>query len=54
EGVKWIVMATPIQLSTEQIEAFRALVHGNNRPVQPLNGRAVTTDHVATAAAGSP
>lgn len=50
EGVKWIVMATPIQLSTEQIGAFRALVHGNNRPVQALNGRPVVTDHVATAA----
>ncbi|HET9251448.1 MAG TPA: carbonic anhydrase family protein [Candidatus Eisenbacteria bacterium] len=53
EGVKWIVMATPIQLSTDQVGAFRALVHGNNRPVQPLNGRAVVTDHVATVAAGS-
>ena len=47
EGVKWIVMATPIQLSTEQIAAFRALVHENNRPVQPRNGRTVVTDHVA-------
>lgn len=53
EGVKWIVMATPIALSAEQIGAFRALVHGNNRPVQPLNGRAVVTDHVATAAAAT-
>ena len=39
EGVAWLVFATPITLSAEQIAAFRALVHGNNRPTQPLNGR---------------
>jgi carbonic anhydrase len=39
EGVEWLVLATPITLSAEQIAAFRALVHGNNRPIQPLNGR---------------
>jgi carbonic anhydrase len=48
EGVKWIVMATPIQMSAEQIAAFRAIINGNNRPVQPLNGRVVETDHVST------
>lgn len=47
ESVKWIIMATPIQLSTEQVGAFRAIIHGNNRPVQALNGRSVMTDHVA-------
>lgn len=46
EGVKWIVMATPIQMSAEQIAAFRAVVNGNNRPVQALNGRVVETDRV--------
>jgi carbonic anhydrase len=47
EGVQWIVMATPISMSAEQIAAFRAIIHNNNRPVQPLNGRTVMTDHVA-------
>lgn len=47
EGVKWIVMTTPIQMSRDQIGAFRAVVHANNRPVQPLNGRSVVTDRVA-------
>jgi carbonic anhydrase len=47
EGVKWIVMTTPIQLSADQIAAFRNIMHGNNRPVQPLNDRQVVTDHVA-------
>ena len=51
EGVKWIVMAKPIQLSADQIEKFRKLVYLNNRPTQPLNGRPVVTDHVATSVA---
>jgi carbonic anhydrase len=48
EGVEWIVMTTPIQMSPEQINAFRSIISGNNRPTQPLNGRAVETDHVAS------
>ena len=39
EGVKWLVMTTPIEMSESQIAAFRAIFNGNNRPVQPLNGR---------------
>jgi len=46
EGVKWFVMTTPIALSPAQIGAFTALFHGNNRPVQPLNGRPVLTEQV--------
>ncbi|MDN5940239.1 MAG: carbonic anhydrase family protein [Nitrospira sp.] len=46
EGVKWIVMTTPIQLSTEQIGMFTALIKGNNRPVQPLNKRMTVTDRL--------
>ncbi len=46
EGVKWLILATPIQLSTEQIGAFTAIVRDNNRPVQPLNGRSVALDRV--------
>jgi carbonic anhydrase len=46
EGVKWFVMTTPISFSKAQIDAFTALFHGNNRPVQPLNGRPVLSDQV--------
>lgn len=46
EGVKWIVMKSPIQLSAEQIGKFTALVKGNNRPVQPLHHRVTVTDAV--------
>lgn len=46
EGVRWIVMTTPIQLSAAQIKAFTDIIHDNNRPTQPLNGRAVLTEAV--------
>ena len=39
EGVKWIVLTTPVEMSESQIAAFKAIIDGNNRPVQPLNGR---------------
>ena len=44
ENVKWIVLTTPIEMSEAQIAAFKAIIHDNNRPVQPLNGRKLLTD----------
>ena len=45
EGVSWVVLAEPIEMSQQQIEAFRQLFPGgNSREVQPLNGRTVSTD----------
>ncbi|MDP2070911.1 carbonic anhydrase [Methylotenera sp.] len=42
EGVRWLLIKTPLTASKEQIEAFkRAVNHDNNRPVQPLNGRLI-------------
>jgi carbonic anhydrase len=41
EGVEWIVYNTPMEMSREQIVAFRTQFPANNRPVQPLNGRKV-------------
>ena len=42
EGVRWIVLRTPVSASKAQLEAFEhAIGHHNNRPVQPLNGRLV-------------
>lgn len=40
EGVKWFVMADPVELSDAQIAAFTALYPANERPLQALNGRA--------------
>lgn len=39
EGVEWYIRRKPIQLSKEQIEAFKAHYDHNNRPVQALNER---------------
>ena len=45
EGVRWIVVAPPIDVSRDQIAAFSALFpEGNARAVQPINGRRVATD----------
>lgn len=42
EGVRWLVMKQPVSVSKEQLEAFSYVVrHPNNRPPQPLNGRAI-------------
>jgi len=41
EGVRWFVLKTPVTLSKEQADAFKALYPINNRPVQPLNKRVV-------------
>lgn len=40
EGVKWIVLKTPIEASADQIETFKNRVGpATNRPVQPTNAR---------------
>ena len=49
EGVRWIVMTTPIQLAADQIRAFTAIIHDNNRPTQPLHNRSIIADAVTMA-----
>ncbi len=44
EGVEWIAMTTPVEMSASQISSFRAVYNGNNRPVQELNGRTLQID----------
>lgn len=39
EGVNWHVISTPMSASSAQIEAFRAKMGNNARPVQPANAR---------------
>ena len=42
EGVRWMVMKTPVAVSREQVEAFTHVMHHpNNRPVQAVNSRPV-------------
>lgn len=44
EGVRWVVLKQPIELSKEQIAEVAKLFAGNNRPVQKVDGRAVLVD----------
>ena len=46
EDVKWLVLTTPIEMSHSQIAAFKAILSGNNRPVQPLNDRELLVDAI--------
>jgi carbonic anhydrase len=39
EGVRWIVMNEPIELSQAQIEKFKTVFPHNARPVQGLEDR---------------
>lgn len=41
EGVTWIVLKEPIQVSFEQIEKFELIFPTSCRPIQPLNGRVI-------------
>ena len=41
EGVQWIILKTPVEVSPAQVAAFAKLYPNDVRPVQPLNGRLV-------------
>lgn len=44
EGVVWIILKTPLEMSSAQIEKFRKTMgFANNRPTQPLNARIVVS-----------
>jgi len=42
EEVNWIVLEHPIEMSRQQIDAFKTLFRDNRRPIQPTNGRKVS------------
>jgi carbonic anhydrase len=44
EGVHWIVMTQPIEMSQDQITAFTRIFPDNHRPLQKANGREVDND----------
>ncbi|WP_161805046.1 carbonic anhydrase [Amantichitinum ursilacus] len=41
EGVTWIEFKQAVEISQDQLEAMQNYYRGNQRPVQPLNGRVV-------------
>jgi carbonic anhydrase len=44
EGVRWIVMASTVEVGPEAIAEFKRAIGRNNRPIQPLFGRRVKVD----------
>jgi len=43
EGVQWILLRNPVYIYGEDSKALHALLGDNYRPVQPLNGRVVSS-----------
>lgn len=41
EGVKWLVLKTPIEMSESQLKDFTAVMPKNNRPLQDINSRLI-------------
>ena len=44
EGVSWVLMQNPVQLSAAQIEAFQKAYDHNYRPVQAIGSRVIQAD----------
>jgi len=44
EEIIWFIMNTPIEISENQITAFKQIYNSNNRPVQILHNRKVVAD----------
>lgn len=42
EGITWLVLKTPVEISDVQVKRFAQFYEHNARPVQPLSGRAVS------------
>ncbi|HHB91709.1 MAG TPA: carbonic anhydrase family protein [Thioploca sp.] len=45
EGVKWIVLKQAMTISTAQLEQYKKLYSNNVRPLQPLNGRKISSSN---------
>ncbi|MBE7469831.1 MAG: carbonate dehydratase [Anaerolineae bacterium] len=54
EGVQWLLLNTPVELSSAQVSAFQAIFVHNARPVQPLNGRSFLQTSALTPATSAP
>ena len=48
EGVRWILLTTPMELDTAQIAAYTAVYNGTNRPLQPRGVRFLLQDTTVT------
>jgi len=44
EGVNWLVMTIPVELSSAQLSKLDELFADNNRPLQEINDRSIVED----------
>ncbi len=44
EGVRWVILQEPVEISEEDVRRFVDLIGYNARPVQPLEGREIYED----------
>ena len=44
QGVRWLLLKTPVEVSADQLAAFEAIFELSARPVQPLNDRDLLED----------
>lgn len=44
QGVKWNVLAEPVELSAEQVDTLFSIIGTSNRPLQPLGDRTLLED----------
>ena len=44
EGVQWLLMTAPVELSAAQLSTLESIFEANNRPVQPLGERTTIED----------
>jgi carbonic anhydrase len=47
EGVSWMVLETPIEISQAQLDTFTEVIEGNFRPMQPLGDRELVVDEAS-------
>ncbi|WP_130617451.1 carbonic anhydrase [Dyella amyloliquefaciens] len=44
EGVRWVVLSHPIEMSKDQVASFSRMFPDNHRPLQKVNGREIDDD----------
>lgn len=44
EGVTWLVLKTPVNMSAQHIKQIKDIMKNNSRPVQPVNARVLKED----------
>ena len=54
EGVQWLLMKNPVELSSTQIAKFTSIFNDDARPLQPMNGRSFLTTATMAGSTAAP